>query len=97
MLKKRSACPMPAKEIGSHDGTHRVGRNQLIKEEANYERKKKDSVPAGGYLLGRHPECGKLNFVAPNAKLTFQIPSSMFRPSVTAIAYYSVRINSAAL
>lgn len=34
-------------------------RGSLEKQEEKYEEKKQhDGIPAGGYLIGRHPECG---------------------------------------
>lgn len=41
------------------DGRKRVGKDQYLKEEDEYEKQKTSKrVPAGGYLIGRHPECG---------------------------------------
>lgn len=37
------------------------GKKSLQSEEKEFEQKKVSGVPAGGYLIGRHPECGKSN------------------------------------
>ena len=42
-----------------HSGVQKIGRKKLAKEEQGYERSKINGVPSGGYLIGRHPECGK--------------------------------------
>ena len=36
-----------------------VGKTELKKSEENFEMKKVQGIPAGGYLIGRHPECGE--------------------------------------
>jgi serine/threonine-protein kinase Chk2 len=57
VLKKRNACPAPdsMKNFGKEDGN---GKN-FEKEEEAYEKTKSKGVSSGGYLIGRHPECGK--------------------------------------
>lgn len=42
------------------DGKQKVGKKTYQKGEEDFEEAKthKDAVPAGGYLIGRHPECG---------------------------------------
>lgn len=64
VLKKRTVCPAPTapleiskKAIKTKKGR---GRASLAKEEEDYEKTKVEKgFPAGGYLLGRHVECGK--------------------------------------
>jgi len=55
VLKKRTACPLPDMEKFRGNGK---GKDALLKEEADYERSKVEGIPSGGYLIGRHPECG---------------------------------------
>ena len=62
VLQKRSFCPAPIKplEISRSSTTSRKQSHpsQLREDEESYEKEKeKDGFPAGGYLLGRHPEC----------------------------------------
>lgn len=66
VLKKRCACPesdsleaATAKEPGNANG----GTPKAVREEEAYERTKIKGVAAGGYLIGRHPECGKFRYV----------------------------------
>ena len=61
VLKKRSACPLPetaADGVKKEDVPKTNGKAVALKEEA-YEKKKTKGVPSGGYLIGRHPECGQ--------------------------------------
>jgi hypothetical protein len=37
----------------------RVPRDQYKKEETAYEKTKVDGSSSNGYLIGRHPECGR--------------------------------------
>jgi serine/threonine-protein kinase Chk2 len=30
-----------------------------MKDEETFEKKKEKGAPSGGYLIGRHPECGQ--------------------------------------
>lgn len=64
VLKKRSACPLPdtvadsAKQDNKHH-TNENGKSAAMKDEEAFEKKKKEKgVSSGGYLIGRHPECG---------------------------------------
>lgn len=60
VLKRRSACPFPEATMERTDGKHRVAKDKYTKQEEGFEEKKATvAVPAGGYLIGRHPECGK--------------------------------------
>lgn len=58
VLKQRSACPMPDKH---HSGDYKgkVPRNRYQEEEKAYEKTKIKGKASGGYLIGRHPECGR--------------------------------------
>lgn len=60
VLRKRGACPMPNTVDEAVDPEHkRKSKKPLQKEELEFEQKKVSGVPAGGYLIGRHPECGR--------------------------------------
>ena len=61
-MKRRAFCPAPIKplEINRETTTSRKvqKKDTLVREEESYEKQKiQDGFPAGGYLLGRHPEC----------------------------------------
>ena len=64
VLRKRSACPAPMPK--STFGKGSIGRDIPLKphesytseEEAYEENKRTMGFPSGGYLIGRHPECG---------------------------------------
>lgn len=62
VLKKRSACPRPDQmELAAEkEKDSRSSKPSTIKDEEAYERTKTatDKAPSGGYLIGRHPECG---------------------------------------
>lgn len=59
VLRRREGCPVPSSLVGNAKGqTHRSAYKD---EEEHYETEKQDNgVPAGGYLIGRHRECGRL-------------------------------------
>lgn len=57
VMKKRAACPMP--DTVEDVVPKKKGKQALREEEVSYEETKKNGVPSGGYLIGRHPECGK--------------------------------------
>lgn len=64
VLRSRAACPAPYPSGQFGKGTKKRSKGQekvdLKKEEVSYEATKKvHGFPAGGYLIGRHPECGK--------------------------------------
>ena len=60
VLRQRSACPVPPTKVGKTTGREKVGRYEYSRQEADYEKEKvEDGVTSGGYLIGRHPECGK--------------------------------------
>ncbi|KAH9831883.1 Forkhead associated domain [Teratosphaeria destructans] len=57
-LKERSACPVPAAKTGGSSGKQKVKKRHWRDKEEKYEEEKATrGVPAGGYLIGRHPEC----------------------------------------
>lgn len=54
VLRKRNICPVP-------DGTEQDGNDvDQDEEEGSHVKSKSKGVASGGYLIGRHPECGKL-------------------------------------
>lgn len=57
VLKKRTLCP-DANDVKKAIGPKAKGKCVKNQEEA-YEKSKIKGVPSGGYLIGRHPECGK--------------------------------------
>lgn len=62
VMKRRAFCPAPIKplEINRQSTESRkvTDEKELVKNEEEYENEKNDAgFPAGGYLLGRHPEC----------------------------------------
>lgn len=60
VLRNRAACPKPhTVEEAVDSASKKKGKKALQSEEAEFEEKKISGVPAGGYLIGRHPECGK--------------------------------------
>lgn len=61
VLKQRAACPVSAGETGTKTGRDRVKKKHWVELEEKYEADKAvKGVPAGGYLLGRHPECDRI-------------------------------------
>jgi len=59
VLRRRAACPVPEGKVANASGKDHVPRKALKKQEEGYEKEKqKKGVVAGGYLIGRHPECG---------------------------------------
>ena len=64
VLKERSVCPAPHPDGDFGKGSSKRGRcestTNYVMEEKQYENlKQKDGFPSAGYLIGRHPECGK--------------------------------------
>ncbi|KAI9714054.1 MAG: hypothetical protein M1812_006501 [Candelaria pacifica] len=65
VLKRRTACPVPSRDgfgkgSGSRNGGGASEGNKLEKEEEDFEQSKEKGIPAGGYLIGRHPECDRV-------------------------------------
>ncbi|KAI9759441.1 MAG: hypothetical protein M4579_002355 [Chaenotheca gracillima] len=64
VLKKRTACPLPplrtdfGRSRPSSYGTPTTTSHAV--EEEIYEKQKESTIPAGGYLIGRHPECDRI-------------------------------------
>lgn len=61
VLKRRNACPLPDTVQAAVNGeTTPLNSNKpaAIRAEEAYERTKVKGVASGGYLIGRHPECG---------------------------------------
>lgn len=62
VLRRREACPVPESMIGPKSGTEKVSTHEYEKQEEDYENEKAEKgVTAGGYLIGRHRECGELS------------------------------------
>lgn len=64
VLRKRNACPLPdgMKSFGKDGGDRQTKKGKdFAKEEDAYEQTKFKGIASGGYLIGRHPECGKLH------------------------------------
>lgn len=60
VLRRRAACPVPSSKIENTSGQEKVARKTYKREEEDYESEKADhGVTSGGYLIGRHPECGE--------------------------------------
>lgn len=58
VLRRRTACPVPKSKAMESDGKQKVKKFEYEKQEAMFEQTKIDGSAAGGYLIGRHPECG---------------------------------------
>ena len=61
VLKKRNACPLPDTVESTAKGVDKStkGKATALKDEEGYEKTKSKGNASGGYLIGRHPECGK--------------------------------------
>lgn len=71
VLKRRSACPLPDSIATATNGENQGSNHEhtpLGAEEA-YERTKIKGTASGGYLIGRHPECGKFLRGLPATRL----------------------------
>jgi serine/threonine-protein kinase Chk2 len=61
VLRKRTACPLPGgmENFGKDRGRREVNEQKNFEaEEEAYEDTKLKGIASGGYLIGRHPECG---------------------------------------
>jgi serine/threonine-protein kinase Chk2 len=59
VLRRREACPIPTSLVGKTNGREKVPKGEYKKQEEEYEYlKQENGVTAGGYLIGRHRECG---------------------------------------
>jgi len=56
VLKKRTSCPLP-ETVETTKTVKQSNAKSPLPEEAEYEKSKIGGIPAGGYLIGRHPEC----------------------------------------
>lgn len=66
VLRRREACPVPETMVGPKSGTEKVSKHAYEQQEENYEKEKAEKgVTAGGYLIGRHRECGRLLLYPP--------------------------------
>ena len=61
VLKKRNACPLPSGLPNFGEDNKNGKGKDFAKEEEAYEHTKFKGVASGGYLIGRHPECGTLH------------------------------------
>lgn len=60
VLHKRTACPMPDETLVQHPKKGPVPKKYLRNAEREFESRKTNAVPSGGYLFGRHPECDRI-------------------------------------
>ena len=61
VLRQRSACPVSPGLLGKTSSKDKVSKREYKTNEETYEREKQEhGIPAGGYLIGRHRECGTL-------------------------------------
>ncbi len=61
VLRRRDACPVSPSILGPNTGKDKVPQGEHKAKEEKYEREKQENgLPAGGYLIGRHRECGRL-------------------------------------
>ena len=63
VLRRRMSCPLPSERVGKASGRDQVPTKKYKDDEERYEKERalrSDAVASGGYLIGRHPECGKL-------------------------------------
>jgi serine/threonine-protein kinase Chk2 len=69
VLRRRTACPVPQSMVGRTSGRDKVSKKTFQKQEEDYEKEKVEhGVTAGGYLIGRHPECGEFPQCVPSYK-----------------------------
>jgi serine/threonine-protein kinase CHEK2 len=59
VMKDRTACPLPDFDGGFGTGHQKVGKRSAKQQEQAYEKSKEHRAASSGYLIGRHPECGK--------------------------------------
>ena len=63
VLRRRQGCPVPSSIVGKVK-KGRVSRGEYKEQEENYEEEKAENgLTSGGYLIGRHRECGRLPFM----------------------------------
>lgn len=66
VLRNRAACPSgdttnQAIDAAPVPTTKKQGRKDPMAQEEKYEETKERGLPSGGYLIGRHPECGRFH------------------------------------
>lgn len=85
VMRKRAACPMPDAKEDAAQKKKGKGKKAPKEQELSFEEKKVCGVPSGGYLIGRHPECGKFCSNPPqrHAVLTFGPDIVVDDPSVS--------------
>jgi serine/threonine-protein kinase Chk2 len=59
VLKKRTTCPCPDDLENTLLESKQQHNKSELEQEETYEKSKIKGEPSGGYLIGRHPECGK--------------------------------------
>jgi serine/threonine-protein kinase Chk2 len=60
VLRQRAACPVPENMVGPESGKEKVTKHEYLNQENEYEKEKAEhGITAGGYLIGRHRECGQ--------------------------------------
>lgn len=64
VLKRRTACPLPSDTDG------KSAKASTAKDAAACDKSKAKGAASGGYLIGRHPECGKLSSRIPKSAST---------------------------
>jgi len=60
VLRKRTTCPM-ANTVAEEVAPKKRGRKAqkaIAQDEESFDKSKVNDAPSGGYLIGRHPECG---------------------------------------
>lgn len=61
VLRQRGACPVDPGQLGVASGRQKVNKSHWQDKERKYEREKTlKGIVAGGYLIGRHPECDRM-------------------------------------
>ena len=98
VLRRRTACPAPTPGDDFGKGTARRGcglsasRSYGEEEEQYEENKRTKGFPAGGYLVGRHPECGMFEVIVlrrePDSFQTVLFSYLLFRIDTV---YFSLR------
>lgn len=56
-MKKRAACPR-SDVLNDVANNKKGGKKSPKQQEESFEHTKIADPPSGGYLIGRHPECG---------------------------------------
>lgn len=64
VLRKRAVCPKT--DAVAEIVPKKKGKKALQNQELSFEQKRITDTPSGGYLIGRHPECGKFALTKRN-------------------------------